>query len=150
MILVLCPSVRHLFAGYFRGLRPVGHFTQALAFTSHFSLAALPVILQGAREGLGIPDEVSDFYFPFATSIFLVGGCMAQMVGICFLATFYGVFTPGPQLAGIAVSAVAVRLAASREFPVEGSCVMAPILASAGIPLGGIAITCGRRESGHV
>jgi Na+/H+-dicarboxylate symporter len=139
MIFVLYPSVATFssvpFEVFVRSAIPA----QALAFTSRSSLAALPVTLQAVREGLGIPEEVSSFYFPFATSIFGVGGCMAQMVGICFLATFYGVPLSWTQLAGIAVSAAAVSLTVP-GIPGGAIIVMTPILASAGIPLGGMAM----------
>lgn len=139
MIFVLYPSVAVFspltFSVFVRSVTPA----QALAFTSRSSLAALPATLQAAREGLGIPDEVSSFFFPFAASIFRVGGCMAQMVGICFLASFYGVPLSWTQLAGIAVSAIAVSLTVP-GIPGGAIIVMAPILASAGIPLGGMAM----------
>jgi proton glutamate symport protein len=139
MIFVIYPSVAIFspvpFKVFVRSAIPA----QTLAFTSRSSLAALPVTLQAAREGLGIPDEVSSFYFPFAASIFRVGGCMAQMVGICFLANFYSVPLSWTQLAGIAVSAVAVSLTVP-GIPGGAIIVMTPILASAGIPLGGMAM----------
>ena len=139
MIFVLYPSVAIFspvpFEVFVRSAIPA----QALAFTSRSSLAALPVTLQTAREGLGVPEEVSSFFFPFAASIFRVGGCMAQMVGICFLATFYGVPLYWTQLAGIVVSAVAVSLTIP-GIPGGAIIVMTPILSSAGIPLGGMAM----------
>jgi len=139
MIFMLYPSVAIFsplpFKVFVRSAIPA----QALAFTSRSLLAALPVTLQAAREGLGIPDEVSSFFLPFAASIFRVGGCMAQMVGICFLATFYGVPLSWIQLAGIAVSAVAVSLTVPGS-PGGAIIVMTPILASAGIPVGGMAM----------
>jgi proton glutamate symport protein len=139
MIFVLYPSVAIFAAVPFKVFVRAAIPAQALAFTSRSSLAALPVTLQTAREGLGIPDEVSSFFFPFAASIFRVGGCMAQMVGICFLATFYGVALSWTQLAGIVVSAVAVSLTVP-GIPGGAIIVMTPILASAGIPLGGMAM----------
>ncbi len=139
MIFVLYPSVAVfspvVFPVFVRSATPA----LALAFTSRSSLAALPATFQAAREGLGIPDEVSSFFFPFAASIFRVGGCMAQMVGICFLASFYGVPLSWTQLAGIAVSAVAVSLTVP-GIPGGAIIVMAPILAAAGIPVGGMAM----------
>jgi proton glutamate symport protein len=139
MIVVLYPSVAIFSPVPFEVFVRSAIAAQALAFTSRSSLAALPVTLQSAREGLGIPDEVSSFFFPFAASIFRVGGCMAQMVGICFLATFYGVPLSWTQLAGIVVSAVAVSLTVP-GIPGGAIIVMTPILASAGIPLGGMAM----------
>jgi proton glutamate symport protein len=112
---------------------------QALAFTSRSSLAALPATYQAAHEGLGISNEVSSFFFPFAASIFRVGGCMAQVVGICFLASFYGIPLSWSRLVIIAVNAVAVSLTIP-GIPGGAIIVMAPILSTVGIPLEGMAM----------
>lgn len=138
-IAVLYPSVaafaRVPFAEFVQAAAPA----QALAFTSRSSLAALPATYHAAQEGLGIPDDVSSFFFPFAASIFRVGGCMAQVVGICFLATFYGVALSWTQLAMIIISAVAVSLTVP-GIPGGAIIVMTPILTSLGIPLAGMAM----------
>lgn len=139
MILVLYPSVAIFATVPFRTFVRAAAPAQALAFTSRSSLAALPATYQAAREGLGLSEEASSFFFPFAASIFRVGGCMAQMVGICFLASFYGVPLSWTQLAGVAVSAVAVSLTVP-GIPGGAIIVMAPILSSAGIPLDGMAM----------
>jgi Na+/H+-dicarboxylate symporter len=112
---------------------------QALAFTSRSSLAALPATYQAAHEELGIPDDVSSFFFPFAASIFRVGGCMAQMVGVCFLARFYGVSLSWVQLASVVANAVAISLTVP-GIPGGAIIVMTPVLASLGIPAGGMAM----------
>ncbi len=64
---------------------------------------------------------------------------MAQMVGICFLASFYGVPLSWTQLVSIAVSAVAVSFTVP-GIPGGAIIVMTPILASTGIPLAGMAM----------
>jgi proton glutamate symport protein len=139
VIAVLYPSVAIFatvpFATFVRAAAPA----QALAFTSRSSLAALPATYQAAQEGLGIPEDVSSFFFPFAASIFRVGGCMAQVVGICFLATFYGVSLSWTQLVMIIISAVAVSLTVP-GIPGGAIIVMTPILTSVGIPLAGMAM----------
>jgi Na+/H+-dicarboxylate symporter len=139
VIAVLYPSVAIFatvpFATFVRAAAPA----QALAFTSRSSLAALPATYQAAQEGLGIPDDVSSFFFPFAASIFRVGGCIAQVVGICFLATFYGVSLSWTQLAMIIISAVAISLTVP-GIPGGAIIVMTPILTSVGIPLAGMAM----------
>ncbi len=112
---------------------------QAVAFTSRSSLAALPATYQAAREGLRIPDELSSFFFPFAASIFRVGGCMAPMVGICFLASFYGVPLSWTKLAAVSASAVAISLTVP-GIPGGAIIVMSPILTSLGIPPAGMAM----------
>jgi Na+/H+-dicarboxylate symporter len=139
VIAVLYPSVaafsRVPFATFIRAAAPA----QALAFTSRSSLAALPATYHAAKEGLGIPDEVSSFFFPFAASVFRVGGCMAQVVGVCFLAHFYGVPLSWSQLVGVALSAVVVSLTVP-GIPGGAIIVMTPILASVGIPVAGMAM----------
>jgi Na+/H+-dicarboxylate symporter len=139
VIAVLYPSVAIFatipFATFVRSAAPA----QALAFTSRSSLAALPATYQAAQEGLGIPEDVSSFFFPFAASIFRVGGCMAQVVGICFLATFHGVSLSWTQLAMMIISAVAVSLTVP-GIPGGAIIVMTPILTSVGIPLAGMAM----------
>jgi proton glutamate symport protein len=138
VIAVLYPSVAIFasvpFATFLKAAAPA----QALAFTSRSSLAALPATYQAAQE-LTIPEEVSSFFFPFAASIFRVGGCIAQVVGICFLATFYGVSLSSTQLAMIIISAVAVSLTVP-GIPGGAIIVMTPILTSVGIPLVGMAM----------
>jgi Na+/H+-dicarboxylate symporter len=139
IIAVLYPSVAAFspvpFSTFVRAAAPA----QALAFTSRSSLAALPVTYHAAKEDLGMPDEVSSFFFPFAASVFRVGGCMAQMVGVCFLAHFYSVPLSWSQLTGVAVSAVLVSLTVP-GIPGGAIIVMTPILASVGIPLAGMAM----------
>lgn len=139
VVLVLYPSVAAFAPVPFRLFVRSAAPAQALAFTSRSSLAALPATYQAAREGLALPEDTVSFFLPFAASIFRVGGCMAQMVGICFLASFYQVPLSWTQLAGIAVSAVAVSLTVP-GIPGGAIIVMTPILASAGIPLEGMAM----------
>jgi Na+/H+-dicarboxylate symporter len=139
VVFVLYPSVA-IFArvpllAFMRAAAPA----QALAFTSRSSLAALPATYEAAHDGLGIPGEVSSFFFPFAASIFRVGGCMAQMVGICFLASFYGVPLSWARLAAIAVNAVGISLTVP-GIPGGAIIVMTPILSSMGIPVEGMAM----------
>ncbi len=112
---------------------------QAIAFTSRSSLAALPATYKAAHDNLNLPAEVSTFFFPFAASIFHVGGCIVQIVGVCFLAAFYGVSLSSAQLAVLGLNAIAVSMTAP-GIPGGAIIVMAPMLASAGIPLEGMAM----------
>lgn len=112
----------------------------AIAFTSRSSLAALPATYKAAKDSsLDLPDDVSAFFFPFAASIFHVPSCMEQIVGVCFLAGFYGVHLSSAQFAVLALYAIAVSMS-TPGIPGGGIIVMAPMLASAGIPLEGMAM----------
>lgn len=112
---------------------------QAIAFTSRSSLAALPASYKAGHDSLYLPEDVSAFFFPFAASIFHVGGCIVQMVGVCFLAGFYGVSLSSAQFAALALNAIAVSMT-TPGIPGGAIIVMSPMLASAGIPLEGMAM----------
>jgi Na+/H+-dicarboxylate symporter len=112
---------------------------QTIAFTSRSSLAALPASYKAARDTLRLPDDVSAFFFPFAASIFHAGGCIEQMVGVCGLAGFYGVPLSSTQFAVLILNAIVVSMTAP-GIPGGAIIVMAPMLASAGIPLEGMAM----------
>jgi Na+/H+-dicarboxylate symporter len=114
---------------------------QAVAFTSRSSLAALPASLEGARE-LGLPESFSAFFLPLAASMFRVGGAIAQVVAVLFLARLYGVTLASAQLATI------VAIATLTSFTIPGIpagaiIVMAPVLVSVHVPVEGIAILLG-------
>ena len=88
---------------------------------------------------LHLSDDTSAFFFPFAASIFHAGGCIVQMVGVCFLANFYGVSLSSAQIAVLILNAIVVSMTAP-GIPGGAIIVMAPILTSAGIPLEGMAM----------
>jgi proton glutamate symport protein len=112
---------------------------QAIAFTSRSSLAALPASYKAGHDSLKLSEDVGAFFFPFAASIFHVGGCIEQMVGVCFLAGFYGVPLSSAQFAALALNAIAVSMT-TPGIPGGAIIVMSPMLASAGIPLEGMAM----------
>ena len=139
ILAILCPSIA-IFSSlsipaFLRASAPA----QTIAFTSRSSLAALPATYKAARDSLCLPEDVSAFFFPFAASIFHVGACIEQMVGVCALAGFYGVSLSSAQFAVLTLNAIAVSVTAP-GIPGGAIIVMAPMLASAGIPLEGMAM----------
>jgi Na+/H+-dicarboxylate symporter len=113
--------------------------TQAVAFTSRSSLASLPAAYEGMRSGLGVPENIQNFFLPIAASAFRAGAPMAQMIGVLFLAKLYGVVLDPAQLGTTLVAAVATSLTIP-GVPGGSIIVMAPVLASAHIPVAGIGI----------
>jgi Na+/H+-dicarboxylate symporter len=113
--------------------------TQAVAFTSRSSMASLPAAYEGMRSGLGVPDDIKNSFLPVAASIFRAGTPMALMIGVLFLAKLYGVVLNPVQLATVLVAAVATSLTIP-GIPGGSIIVMAPVLASANIPVAGIGI----------
>ncbi len=115
---------------------------QAVAFTSRSSLAALPATIEGAREGLGLPEEIVSFFLPLAASMFRVGAAMAQVVGVLFIARLYDVPLAAPQLATIIVTVVLTTFSVP-GVPAGAIIVMAPVLYAAHVPVEGIGVLLG-------
>ena len=136
---ILYPSVAIFGSSSIPALIRASTTAHAIAFTSRSSLAALPATYEAAHDSLHLPEDVSAFFFPFASSIFHVGGCIQQIVGVCFLAGFYGVSLSSAQFAALALNAIAVSVT-TPGIPGGAIIVMAPMLASAGIPVEGMAM----------
>jgi Na+/H+-dicarboxylate symporter len=115
---------------------------QAVAFASRSSLAALPAAIEGARTELRLPDEITSFFLPLAASMFRVGGAIAQVVSVLFLARLYGIDLNPAQLATVVVTVVPTSFSIP-GIPGGAIIVMAPVLASVGLPVEGIGILLG-------
>jgi proton glutamate symport protein len=115
---------------------------QAVAFTSRSSLAALPAAIDGVRTELRLPDEIASFFLPLAASMFRVGGAIAQVVSVLFLARLYGVDLTAAQLATVVVTVVPTSFSIP-GIPGGAIIVMAPVLTSVGLPVEGIGILLG-------
>jgi len=126
------------FAAFVRGAAPC----QAVAFTSRSSLAALPAAIEGVRTELRLADEVSSFFLPLAASMFRVGGAIAQVVSVLFLARLYGVDLSAAQLATVVLTVIPTSFSIP-GIPGGAIIVMAPVLASVGLPVEGIGIILG-------
>jgi Na+/H+-dicarboxylate symporter len=115
---------------------------QAVAFSSRSSLAALPATIEGVSAGLGWPEEIVAFFVPLAASMFRVGGAIAQMTAVLFVARLYGVPLGPAQLATIMVT-VAVTSFTIPGIPAGAIITMTPVLAAAGVPVEGIGVLMG-------
>ncbi|HSK10044.1 MAG TPA: dicarboxylate/amino acid:cation symporter [Vicinamibacterales bacterium] len=115
---------------------------QAVAFSSRSSLAALPAVFEGARRGLGWPEDLTIFFVPLAASIFRVGGAIAQGVAVLFVARLYGVDLGAAQLATIVLTVIVTSFTIP-GIPAGAIITMAPVLAAAGVPVEGIGVLMG-------
>jgi Na+/H+-dicarboxylate symporter len=119
---------------YFRAALPA----QAVAFSSSSSLASLPALIDSAGR-LGVPPSQSGFVLPLAVSSFKVANAVAWLTGTIFLARLYGVaLGPGDYLTIVAAS-VALSFA-TPGVPNGGFLLLAPVLASVGVPSVGVAL----------
>jgi Na+/H+-dicarboxylate symporter len=82
------------------------------------------------------------FFVPLAASMFRVGGAMAQTVAVLFVARLYGVPLAPAQVATILVTVVVTSFTIP-GIPAGAIITMAPVLASAGVPVEGIGVLMG-------
>jgi Na+/H+-dicarboxylate symporter len=111
---------------------------QAVAFASRSSLAALPAMVESA-ERANMPPIVSRFILPLAASVFRVGGAVAQVVGVLFLARLYDITLSTPQLASVVVTVILTTFAVP-GVPGGSIIAMVPVLTAVNLPLEGIGI----------
>ena len=82
------------------------------------------------------------FFVPLAASVFRVGGAIAQMVAVLFVARLYGVPLAPAQLATVMVTVVITSFTIP-GIPAGAIITMAPVLAAAGVPAEGIGVLMG-------
>jgi len=131
-------------AGALGGQVSLGRFVraalpaQAVAFSSSSSLASLPALIDSA-ERLDVPQPVAGFVLPLAVASFKVATSAAWLTGTLFLAHLYGVQLGFADYLTIVTAGVALSFA-TPGVPNGGYLLLAPLLASVGIPAAGVAL----------
>jgi Na+/H+-dicarboxylate symporter len=115
---------------------------QVVAFSSRSSLAALPAMIEGATDRLGISRETTGFFLPLAASIFRVGAVVGQIVGVLFIARLYGVEIYTARVATVALTSVLTSFSVP-GVPGGSILVMVPVMIAAGVPVEGIGVLLG-------
>ena len=111
---------------------------QAVAFSSSSSLASLPALIDSARR-LGVPPAQAGFVLPLAVSSFKVANAVAWLTGTMFLARLYGVPLGVSEYLTVVASSIALSFA-TPGVPNGGFLLLAPVLASVGVPAAGVAL----------
>jgi len=112
---------------------------QAIAFSSRSSLASLPGLLEGAEENLQCSTEITGFVLPLAVSVFKPNTPIIWLTGAYFVAQIYGV-SLGPADIALIVTAAVLLSFSSPGIPLGGLLLLAPVLASAHLPIEGLGI----------
>jgi proton glutamate symport protein len=115
---------------------------QAIAFGSRSSMAALPVMIETARDRMLLPPAITGFFLPLATATFRAGSAVAQTVSVIFVAHLFGVELGAIQLATIAVT-IALTTFSIPAIPGGSILVLVPVLVAAGVPVEGIGVLLG-------
>ena len=128
------------------GACPPGRFAralvpaQAVAVSTRSSIAALPMLIHGARSRLRLPESVVGFVLPLASSTFKVHRTISDPVELLFLAKIYGIDLGAAQI--ITVMALALVLSfAAVGIPSGGmTFTTLPAFLAVGIPLEGVVL----------
>ncbi len=112
---------------------------QVIALGSRSSSAALPSMIDAARDVLKLPPQIVSVVLPTAVAIYRVSAPISFIVGALFLGKLYGVTLGGAEIASLAVLSVLMSYSVP-GVPSGSLFVMAPIFADMGIPVEGIAI----------
>jgi len=142
--MMLVTTVVLCIAGALGGGVSLGRFVraalpaQAVAFSSSSSLASLPALIDSA-ERLDVPQPVAGFVLPLAVSSFKVVIAASWLTGTLFLAHLYGIQLGIVDELTIALSAIALSFA-TPGVPNGAFLLLAPVLASFGIPAAGVAL----------
>jgi proton glutamate symport protein len=112
---------------------------QAVGFGTRSSLAALPVMVDGAERELRLPAHVTGVVLPAAVALFKFGSPIARLTGTLFVATLYGIPLGPAELIAIA-AAVGLLSFYSPGIPSGGLLIMAPLYMTFGLPVEGVAL----------
>ncbi len=112
---------------------------QAVAFSSRSSLAALPAMIAGAKDRLGLPPAITGFALPLAVSVFRVNVPIGWVVGVLFLGKLYGVPLDADQMGGLVVTSTLISFSVP-GIPSASLFLLAPVLVNLGLPAEGVGI----------
>lgn len=138
-IVLLYPLARVAGHATWREFATASAPAQAVAISSRSSVAALPVMIAGARDRLHLPATVSGFLLPFSVAVFRVNVPMAWVVGAVFLGKLYGVSLGYGSLLGLILTATAISFSVP-GLPSASLFLLAPVLVELGLPAEGAGI----------
>jgi proton glutamate symport protein len=112
---------------------------QVIALGSRSSSAALPAMIDAARDALGLPPQIVNFVLPMAVSIFRISVPISFILGGLFLGKLYGVEIGTAQVVSLAVASVLLSFSVP-PVPSGSLFIMAPAFVEMGLPVEGVAI----------
>jgi proton glutamate symport protein len=112
---------------------------QVIALGSRSSSAALPSMIDAARDVLHLPPQIVSFILPMAVAIFRISVPVSFILGALFLGKLYGVELSGTDIVILAVLSILLSFSVP-PVPSGSLFMMAPVFADVGIPVEGVAI----------
>jgi proton glutamate symport protein len=115
---------------------------QSIAFSARSSMAALPAMIEEARDRLKLPASIHGFLIPLAASTFRPGAGVGQILGALFIARLYGIPIEAGGLAAICATALVTSFSVP-GIPGGSIVAMVPVLMVVNLPVEGIGILLG-------
>lgn len=112
---------------------------QVIALGSRSSSAALPSMIDSARDMLRLPAPVVSFVLPAAVAVFRISVPVSFIIGALFLGKLYGVTLDVGAMTLLAVLSILLSFSVP-PVPSGSLFMMAPVFADIGIPVEGVAI----------
>jgi proton glutamate symport protein len=112
---------------------------QVIALGSRSSSAALPSMIDAARDVLHLPPQIVSFILPMAVVVFRISVPVSFILGAMFLGELYGVELDGADIVLVAVLSILLSFSVP-GVPSGSLFMMAPVFADVGIPVEGVAI----------
>ena len=112
---------------------------QVIALGSRSSSAALPTMIDAARDVLKLPPQIVSFILPMAVVVFRISVPVSFILGALFLGKLYGVELDGGDIALVAVLSILLSFSVP-GVPSGSLFMMAPAFVDVGIPVEGVAI----------
>ncbi len=112
---------------------------QVIALGSRSSSAALPAMIEAARDVLRLPPQVVSFVLPAAVAVFRVSAPISFVLGAIFLGKLYGVTLGTTQIVELVVLSILLSYSVP-PVPSGSLFLMAPVFVELGIPVEGVAI----------
>ncbi|CRX38726.1 dicarboxylate/amino acid:cation symporter [Estrella lausannensis] len=142
IVVVFCGILRFLVKvspwPFFRGMGDA----IMMAFSTCSSSATLPVSMHCVQENLGVSKNIASFVLPLGSTVNMNGAALFQGMAVIFIANAYGIDLTLIQLLTIIVTATLSAIGAA-GIPGTGFIMLSAVIASAGLPIEGLAILAG-------
>ena len=113
---------------------------QLVAVSTRSSIAALPALIEGARDVLRLPASATGLVIPLSVSLFKVNRTISSTVKLLFIARLYGVSLSAGVLATFIFTVILMSFS-SAGVPGGGSAFKTlPAYLAAGVPIEGVVI----------
>ncbi|MFW5926149.1 MAG: dicarboxylate/amino acid:cation symporter [Myxococcota bacterium] len=115
---------------------------QLMAFSTDSSAATMPITIRVAEQELGVRPSTAQFVIPIGASVNMGGSALYHGLATVFMAQIYGMDLSTAALLALVVTSLGASIG-TPATPGVGIVVLATVLTSAGVPVGGIGLILG-------